>query len=326
MTALEALAFPARVSVEVTNRCNQTCRLCPRAGFTRPVGSMHRDRFGRIVAEIAAHRTVLWMHFLGEPLLHPELLDLVADAVSAGVASVGFSTNATLLRPALDDRLLEVGLDRLDVSLDAADPATYQLMRGADHFERATSNLERFLRRRLERGRTRPVVSLQFMQVPEVAAELPAVIERWRPLLAPTDFIKTIEPAPFGGVVADGSRSPEGAERVPCPWLFGSLMVLQDGTVTTCGADWDARDPVGHVDEASLAEIWQGPEMERRRTAHLRGRWSEVELCGSCEDWYLADGHGYRNALPGASEHPGPVAVQLLGRGGGPDGGAPGDS
>ena len=80
--------FPRRVSVEVTNHCDQRCRLCPREAFTRPLGFMPRDLFAKIAAECARYDTVLWLHFLGEPLLHRELPALVRDAKQAGVGQV----------------------------------------------------------------------------------------------------------------------------------------------------------------------------------------------------------------------------------------------
>jgi hypothetical protein len=173
-------------------------------------------------------------------------------------------------------------------------------MRGRDHFERVVRNVRGFLARKRERGLDAPVVSIQFMRTPEVAARLDALADAWRPWLGPRDFVMTIEPASFGGAidVAASGGPPAGAPRPPCPWLFESLLVLQDGTVTMCGADWDASLPLGDLRDApSLAVIWTGPEAERRRAAHRAGRFGEVGPCAGCEDWRLADGHGYSNVL-----------------------------
>lgn len=272
---------------------------------------MRRDVFARVAAEAARHGTVLWLHFLGEPLLHPQLVELIEDARRAGVASVGLSTNATLLRGIVAERLLDAGLHRLDISIDADDAVEYASMRGADHFDAVIENVEAFLALRRDRAAQAPRVGLQFMATPAFEAKRSTVIERWDRLLDTEDFIKTIDPAPFLGAIRD-SRAPEtAADRPPCPWLSASLMVLQDGTVTMCGADWDARAPIGHVDEASIEEIWNGPVIGQRRAAHLAGRFEDVPLCGGCQDWRLADGHGYRNVRPGQAQVPGPVTVLL---------------
>lgn len=287
--------FPLRVNVEPTNHCNQRCRLCPRQGFSRPLGFMDSERFQRIAEECAEHQARLWLHFLGEPLLHRGLVDFVARAKRAGVASVGLSTNAVSLHGPVSDGLIDAGLDRLECSLDAGDRAGFRAMRGRDHFDRVTRNVKAFLARKRELGREAPVTSIQFMRTPEVEASLLELVDAWRPHLGPRDFVMTIAPAGFLGA-NDGPAS-LGEARPPCAWLDSALVVLQDGTVTMCGADWDARSPLGHLDDASLAELWNGEEMKRRRRAHADGRFDQVEPCAGCEDWRLADGHGYVNAL-----------------------------
>lgn len=295
---MRALPFPRRINVELTNHCNQRCTLCPRLGFTRPLGFMDPALFERVARECGRHETSLWLHFLGESLLHRQALALIRRAKDLGVHQVGLSTNGVSLA-AVTDGLLASGLDRLECSMDAADPESYRAMRGRDHYRRVVSAVEHFLARKRERGLERPVTSIQFMRTPEVERSLPELVGRWRPLLGPRDFVMTIEAASFGGAVAEASPRlhPGSGPRPPCPWLSEALVVLQDGTVTMCGADWDAKAPIGSLTEASLEEIWNGAEMERRRSAHRRGRFGDVPLCGGCRDWRLADGSGYRNAL-----------------------------
>jgi radical SAM protein with 4Fe4S-binding SPASM domain len=289
--------FPTRINVEITNRCNQRCPLCPRLGFTRPLGDMPRPLFARIAAQSARHPTTLWLHFLGEPLLHAEVAALIADAKAAGVRTVGLSTNAVLLAGRLAEALLDSGLDRLECSMDALDRDGYRAMRGRDHFARASRNVRAFLARKRAAGRETPQTSIQFMRTAAVEARLPAIIAAWRPHLGPRDFVMTIAPASFGGAVAVAVDGASAAPRPPCPWLSNALVVLQDGTVTMCGTDWDAHAPLGNVAEQSIAAIWTGAEMERRRAAHAAARFAEVGPCAHCEDWRLADGHGYVNVL-----------------------------
>lgn len=293
--------FPQRISVEPTNYCNQRCTLCPRQGFSRPLGFMELSLFRGIARECAGHGTALWLHFLGEPLLHRGLLEMVRYAKSVGVRQVGLSTNGVTLDGAWVDGLLDSGLDRLECSMDADDRDEYRAMRGRDHFERVTRNVRGFLDRKRDRGLRRPVTSIQFMRTAEVDARLEELVEGWRPHLGQDDFVMTIAPTPFGGFVEaeppEGARARTAPKRPPCAWLFSSLVVLQDGTVTMCGADWDAHAPLGHLRDASLEEIWRGAELERRRGAHREGRFADVGPCGDCEDWRWAEGDGYVNAL-----------------------------
>jgi hypothetical protein len=257
---------------------------------------MDPNLFARIADECAGHPTTLWLHFLGEPLLHPDLPGMIRRAKSAGVRTVGLSTNAVLLRETLLDAILASGLDRLECSMDAVNRADYRAMRGRDHYARAVHNIRSLLARKRAAGQATPQTSIQFMRTPSVEAELAAIVDTWRPHLGPRDFVMTIEPASFGGSIATAPTNGSSV-RTPCAWLFSSLIVLQDGTVTMCGADWDAHAPLGSVRTHSIAAIWSGEEMERRRQAHREGRFDAIAPCAGCTDWRLADGHGYVNAL-----------------------------
>jgi MoaA/NifB/PqqE/SkfB family radical SAM enzyme len=287
--------FPRRVNIELTNYCNQRCALCPRQAFTRPLGFMDRALYERVARECADHPCKLWLHFLGEPLLHRDLVRMIRFAKDAGVRDVGLSTNAVTLRGALADELIGSGLDRLECSVDADDRADYVAMRGRDHFSRVMRNVREFLLRKRALGAERPLTSVQFMRTPAVEASLPQLVAAWRPFLGRRDFVMTIVPASFAGAI-DVPATAAAVTRSPCRWLFSSLVILQDGTVTMCGADWDAQAPLGNVDERSIADIWHGAELARRRRAHLDGRFADVPVCGGCDDWRLADGHGYVNA------------------------------
>ena len=62
----------------------------------------------------------------GEPLLRPDLHDLISRLSSTGV-EVALTTNASLL-PGQAPRLADAGLDRVTVSLDALDPKIHSQM------------------------------------------------------------------------------------------------------------------------------------------------------------------------------------------------------
>ena len=90
--------LPTELQVEVTAACNLRCRMCLvryRPPFNRVTGSMTAERFARLLDELPTVRRVT-LQGLGEPLLAPDLFDMIRIARSRGV-DVGFNTNATLL-------------------------------------------------------------------------------------------------------------------------------------------------------------------------------------------------------------------------------------
>lgn len=168
---------PREVYIEPTNRCNELCTTCPRTYLTRePEADLDFERFVRVLDQFPGVERVV-LHGLGEPLLAPDLPEMVAEANRRG-ARVLFNTNALALSRRLAERLVAAGLDELRVSMDAADRRTYLAVRGVDGYDKAMRRTAAFCGLLTELGAFRPRVSLYFMALAENLAQLPAVIER----------------------------------------------------------------------------------------------------------------------------------------------------
>jgi MoaA/NifB/PqqE/SkfB family radical SAM enzyme len=65
----------------------------------------------------------------GEPFLHPRVLDLIEMCKSSGF-EVFVVTNGTLINASMANRLVELGVDRLQISLWTSDPEDYEIQCG----------------------------------------------------------------------------------------------------------------------------------------------------------------------------------------------------
>jgi MoaA/NifB/PqqE/SkfB family radical SAM enzyme len=115
------------------------------------------------------------LHGIGEPLLNPDLSRMIRHLKDRG-AYVLFNSNGLLLRGRRARALAESGLDELRVSIDSGTPATYQLVRGVDGFDRILANLRRFESTKREIGVERPRVSLWLTGMKATVAELPDLV------------------------------------------------------------------------------------------------------------------------------------------------------
>jgi MoaA/NifB/PqqE/SkfB family radical SAM enzyme len=131
MLRLISRGGPALCNVAVTNACNAACDFC---NFAR--GKIKREnlrwidpeRFGAAL-EILYQRDVRYISFFGgEPLLHPRLAEMIAQATAKGMGPA-LITNAWLL-PDNVDRLARAGLKTLYISIDAAAIAKHEANRG----------------------------------------------------------------------------------------------------------------------------------------------------------------------------------------------------
>jgi MoaA/NifB/PqqE/SkfB family radical SAM enzyme len=170
--------LPAAMQVEVTAACNLRCTMCLvryRPPVNRIAGAMPLPLFSRLVEEVPTLRE-LTMQGLGEPLLSPHLLDMVALAHARGIR-VGFNSNATLLTRRMADRLVAAGLDWLHVSLDGADAATYEAIRDGATFSRVVANLAGLVAAKRAAGSAVPWIRVVFVAMRRNVAQLPPLVE-----------------------------------------------------------------------------------------------------------------------------------------------------
>ena len=85
--------YPQEVAIELTNHCNLACVMCPHSVMQREKGFMTEDTFRRIIDEIKGHTELVYLHGIGESVLHKDLNAFTGYAASQGLTTV-LSTNA----------------------------------------------------------------------------------------------------------------------------------------------------------------------------------------------------------------------------------------
>ena len=166
-----AEAEPVCLYLETTNRCNLLCTTCPRTfEALEPPADMGWDLFTHIVDQFPRIARVV-LHGVGEPMMVPALPRMIRYLKDRGTY-VLFNTNGTLLTRRKGRELIDSGLDELRVSIDAAEPRAFKLVRGRDMFARIVRNVRAFRAMQRELAVERPRVSLWLTGLKETVAQL----------------------------------------------------------------------------------------------------------------------------------------------------------
>lgn len=130
--------------ISVTDRCNIRCFYCMPADH---VQFMNRhellsfeeiERFVRIVVPLGVNKLRLTG---GEPLVRRGLPDLVGKLASIpGIKDVGLTTNGILFGEQAQE-LFDAGLRRVNISLDALDPAVFREVTRRDGYEKVVESI-----------------------------------------------------------------------------------------------------------------------------------------------------------------------------------------
>ncbi len=125
------IKFPInRLHMELTNVCDFSCEFCPDSRMKRKRGFMDVRMAKSIIDEISVANMVklLVFHVMGEPTLHPRLVEIVGYAHQKNVV-VCITTHGANLGDDLLNALIKAGVKKIIVSLQTPDEETFS-MRG----------------------------------------------------------------------------------------------------------------------------------------------------------------------------------------------------
>ena len=125
--------------ISVTDRCNFRCTYCmPKEVYGEAFKFLPReelldfDEIEKIAKSFAALGVTKIRLTGGEPLVRKNIEDLISKLSRInGIEDIAMTTNGYLLEPKIDS-LLEAGLNRITVSLDAIDEITFKKMSDQD--------------------------------------------------------------------------------------------------------------------------------------------------------------------------------------------------
>ena len=289
------LSNPLSLQVDPASLCNFKCAFCPTGDpklikqSGRSQSFMSLDLYKKIIADIGEFKRnlkVLRLYKDGEPLLNPHFLDMVRIAkAEKKIERVETTSNGSKLTPQLNEQLVEAGLDRIVLSIEGVTAERYL------SFARVRLDFDRFVEnvRHLHsiRGDLKIHVKTVAQNLDLDAGEDRKFFDIFGPISDGIYIENTVASWPQFAV--DGAAPDEidvyGRETVRksiCPYLFYTLSINSDGTVSPCCVDWNRDLAVGSVAEQSLLDIWNGTAMQALRRQHIVEGLAANPSCASC--------------------------------------------
>jgi len=278
--------MPVIVVIEPTSACNVNCIMCPNSNM-KSRSFMDLRLFKSIIDQGRFSAKAILLYFVGEPLLHKDIVAMVDYCKATTQARVTLSTNATLLDPVVGQQLIEAGLDEIVCSLDGNTPEVYhQIRRGAD-FGTVTRNIKGFLA--LKNGREKPRCVLQFVRMHLNEHEIQNFRETWSSQDGCDVSVTWLDTWAYQMpelALMSNHLSPNRYEtRLPCADLWFKMVVNSRGEVVLCCHDWAGKHLLGDLNRQSVEETWNGERINELRRLHHERRHKDVAMCRSCFEW-----------------------------------------
>jgi radical SAM protein with 4Fe4S-binding SPASM domain len=164
------LDFPNDIYLHLTNKCNLKCPYCynktdretkiklERRGLVPP--TMSTSKYKELIAKIVAYGVRRIRFTGGEPLLRPDVAELVTYARSlSATVRLEMLTNAIKIDETVAEWMCEY-LDRVTISLDGHEQHMHEHYRGKNTFAPTVRGIRTLIQKRNQRKQSSPSVSI----------------------------------------------------------------------------------------------------------------------------------------------------------------------
>jgi len=243
-----------KIFIEITNRCNLACDFCP--GSQRPTADMTLASFATLLPQLVPFTKHLSLHVLGEPLLHPELPQILALCHKQRMG-VNLTTNGTLLPRHTQMLLAASALRQVNISLHSVsggrcgiDTGVY--LNGVLAFSRLAASQGIYISLRIwdlpatrgqNGGRWQDEALTWLEESFALSKSLPDAVAGGQGIkLAERIFLSQKEL-----FVWPTLSDPDLGGRGTCRGMRDQVAILVDGTVVPCCLDAEGHIPLGNT-------------------------------------------------------------------------------
>ncbi|QCH26959.1 radical SAM/SPASM domain-containing protein [Clostridium tyrobutyricum] len=277
---------PLHLDIEPTNACNLKCPMCPRTvivnddirskNFT--VGIMEFYTFKKIIDEAVQIGVYsIKLNWLGEPLVHPQIVDMVRYAKQKGIIDVMFNTNAALLNEELSKQLIEAGIDKIFFSFDSPFKEKYEQIRVGAKFEDTFNNIKKLIQIRNEMGRTSPLTRVSMVLMENNKDEYDEFIKLFKDIVDVVAYVEYREP------IASVKDKIDYEKKFACSQLWQRMFISWNGDVVPCCVDSEKEIFINNVNKVSIKNIWNSSKYNNLRENHKNGEWYKENRCKKCD-------------------------------------------
>jgi MoaA/NifB/PqqE/SkfB family radical SAM enzyme len=294
--------YPVKsIIIEPTNICNLTCPLCPTSISDRKKGTMSLSDFQRVIENLPSTIKTVDLYFSGEPLINKDLMEMVKFLVSRNIYC-SVSTNGTLMDGKIK-KILDSGLSKLIIGVDAASEDTYKKYRVGGNFPILINNIKKLVYEKRKRRQKNPLIVFQYIVMKHTEKEIDLAVSLARDLGANAISLISVslgthrtgnderkklageylpEDLSYSRYHLDESGIPKSKwELNYCP-AWKSPVILWNGDMTTCCFDHDGLEVYGNILQKSFDEIWKGRDHGQKVKKVLSRKMKICKTCGIC--------------------------------------------
>lgn len=285
--------FPIQIDFELNATCNLRCPMCP---LSVEVNSEKKhllfpfELFCKIIDEgVPKGLRAIKLNYLNEPLLRNDLEDFISYAKKAGVLDIYFSSNGLLLTKDRAQSLINAGLDRIQISIDAYSEDVYNTIRPGSDYKKVVNNVLQLIELKKELKSLTPLVRVNFVRTELNEHQLDDFIDFWEDKVDMIGSQEMVKPPKSSKDLS--SKTTEYKPSFQCSFPYKQLVITAEGNVLPCCTFYGEEMVLGNIltaynnnEEVSLQTFWKSSQIEHLREIHRSKQYALHPICKKCID------------------------------------------
>lgn len=275
--------FPLHLDIETTDLCNLKCPMCSRTIMDnnekiKKNRFISKEEYMHIIDQACEHGVKsIKLQYLGEPLLHKDIVFQVKYAKQRGVLDVMLNTNGVLLTKKMSTDLLEAGLDKIFISFDAVNPKLYEQQRVGTSMGLVIDNIYNLVK---IRNKISPKTFIRLTMVlypdPIWKKQFEAMKIMWDGLIDALGYGLYNERDKYKKVEF------QKADGFVCQQIFQRMFLKCNGNVSICCTDEYDTFNIGNWRKDKLYDLWNSEKYKKIRENHINNKYDIYETCRKC--------------------------------------------
>lgn len=183
--------YPYNIEIEITNKCNKRCVICEHTYWNEPSVDLSFENFKKIVDQFPKLK---WVNLTGEgdAFMNKDYLKMIRY-LKAKKIPVFLVDSFDLINEGIAKELVDIGVDGIYISFDAATKETYEKIKVGCNFDRSLKNIKNLIKIKKEIGTPIPELCFRFIVTTLNKEEMP-------------QFVDLVSSLGDRGSLGDGSR------------------------------------------------------------------------------------------------------------------------
>ncbi len=309
----EKHALPRLVMIEPSSVCNLKCVMCATQQKARDHRFLSLLEFEKIIKQFPVVKELVFCG-IGEPLLNPELFEMIKLAKKRNILFVNLITNGKLLNREAANKIINSGVNRVQISVHSFSPEVFSKLRNdlPENLETLKKNIKYLVSLKGEKKNPQIICTAVITKINlahllnfiREVRELGVDGAEFFQLTTYSDSLKHLA-VPSGSVASFIKDAKKLAKKINlkigflsaneygrCYQLWNFIMIHADGLISPCNGIFPFENAgLGNILSVPIEEIWNSQNYNLLRE-NLKNY--QLKNCRYCEVGYSLEGKNFK--------------------------------